>query len=145
MPQARPAKKCWSLRSSPNPYTELGRRSIFDIIQVTKRVMRKGTDSPTKPNSGDISFGGPAVLGGGGWRMRPIRFAQKAMAAKIARKISRLQPARRPSLPMKILWTAEGCVGGRGSVTANVASIWGGWSPVSLFKGFLVWRQYIWR
>src|SRR5271165_344872 len=41
-PQPRPAKKCESMRASPRPYTELGRRSIFDMIQVTRRVYEQG-------------------------------------------------------------------------------------------------------
>jgi hypothetical protein len=43
------------------------------------------------------------------------------MTAKIAMKMSRLQPARRPSFPIKILWRVVGCAGGIGSTGVRVA------------------------
>jgi hypothetical protein len=87
------------------------------MIQVTRTVIRKGTSSAIYPKLGDISIGA-AVFGAGGWSMCPMRFAQKAMSAKIAMKMSRLQPARKPSFPIKILWRVDGCAG---SVGINVA------------------------
>src|ERR1017187_1185524 len=57
-----------------------------------------------------------------------MKFAQKPMATKSAMKMSMLQTARRPSLPMKILRRVDGCalgassVGGIGSADGKVAS-----------------------
>jgi hypothetical protein len=46
---------------------------------------------------------------GWGWSLWPIRFALKAKTAAMRRrKMSRLQPARRPSLPMNIQRPVEG-------------------------------------
>src|SRR5580692_12192585 len=104
------------------------------MIQVTRMVMRNGISSAMYPKLGDISVG---ALAAGGWSLCPMRFAQKAMAAKIAMKISRLQPARSPSLPMNILLRVDGCTG---SVGFSVA-LFGDWPTVSLFKGFLVWLK----
>src|SRR5271155_4744480 len=97
----------------------MGRRSIFDIIQVTRSVRPKLRDSAKYPKAGGSSE--PGFGGGPGWSLWPIILTQKAIAAKIAMKMSRLHPARRPSLPMKILRKAEGCVGGT-SVGINAAS-----------------------
>src|SRR5580692_4985483 len=104
------------------------------MIQVTRTVMRNGINSAMYPKLGDISVG---ALATGGWSLWPMRFAQKAMAAKIAMKISRLQPARSPSLPMNILWRVDGCAG---SVGISVA-LFGDRPTVSLFKGFLAWLK----
>src|SRR5271165_5415215 len=100
------------------------------MIQVTSRTARKGTDSPMKLNVADISAF--AALRTGGWSLWPMTFTQNRRAARRARKMNKLQPARRPSLPMKTLLRAGGCVGGMGSAGVNVASS---------FKGFLVGRD----
>jgi hypothetical protein len=63
-----------------------------------------------------------AVFGAGGWILWPMTVAQKSIVAKRAMKMSRLQPARRPSLPTKILRRADGCLGGIGSAGVSVAS-----------------------
>src|SRR5271155_3313743 len=97
----------------------MGRRSIFDIIQVTRSVRPKLRDSAMYPKAGGSSE--PGFGGGAGWSLWPIILTQKAIAAKMAMKMSRLQPARRPSLPMKILRKVEGCGGGT-SVAIGVAS-----------------------
>src|SRR5208337_1074949 len=98
------------------------RRSIIDMIQVTKRTTRNEIESAENKRVADISETVFAVFGAAGWSLWPMAAAQKIMAAQRAMKMSRLQPARRPSLPMKILWRAEGCAGGMGSVGVNVAS-----------------------
>jgi hypothetical protein len=63
-----------------------------------------------------------AVFGAGGWNLWPMKLTQKPMAANRAMKISRLQPARRPSSPMKILRSLDGGVGGIDSAGIGVAS-----------------------
>jgi hypothetical protein len=89
---------------------------------VTNSVIRKGIDSAMNPRVGEISAPGFAASAEGGRSLCPMRFAQKARAAKMAMKMSRLQPARSPSFPMKILRIVDGCVGGMGSVGVRFAS-----------------------
>ena len=73
----------------------------------------EGNASAINPINGDISEAAFAA-----WERRmdlwPMRL-HRNMAAKRAMKMSRLQPARRPSLPMKILWRVDGDEGGIGS------------------------------
>src|SRR5208337_1539533 len=104
----------------------MGRRSIFDMIQVTRRTTRKEMESVENKRVADISETVFAAFGAAGWSLWPMALTQKIMTAQRAMKMSRLQPARRPSLPKKILWRVEGCAGGMGSVGVN---------PASQFKG----------
>src|SRR5271168_2737010 len=97
----------------------MGRRSIFDMIQVTTSVRPKLKDSAMYQKAGGSSE--PGVGGGAGCGLWPIILTQKAIDAKMAMKVSRLQPARRPSLPIKILRKADGGAGGT-SVGISVAS-----------------------
>src|SRR5271157_5766382 len=90
------------------------------MIQVTRRTARKGMDSPMKLRTADISAF--AALGAGGWSLWPMTFTQDRTPASRARKMSRLQPARRPSLPIKILRRAGDCGVGIGSAGVSLAS-----------------------
>jgi hypothetical protein len=51
----------------------------------------------------------------------PTKLMQRAIAVKIAMKMSRLLPERMPSLPMKILRRVDDCVDGIGSAGVSVA------------------------
>ena len=74
-----------------------------------QRIMRKGITSPNTKKSEEprhLDCG----LGRKTWKnLWLMRFAQKPRAAKRRMKMSMLQPARRPSLPMKILRRVDGC------------------------------------
>src|SRR6202035_3171034 len=54
----------------------------------------------------------------------------------MARKISRLHPARRPSSPMKILRRVDVCLGGIVSAGVSVAWLSGDGTSVSLFRAW---------
>src|SRR5580658_6533388 len=78
------------------------------MIQVMKKTTRNGMDSEriAKRGVADVCGTAFAALGAGGYSLWPMTFTLMAM------EISRLQPARRPSLPMKIVRSIEGGVGG---------------------------------
>src|SRR6516164_10971545 len=107
IPQARPMKKLGSRRVAHKPYTELGRFSIFDIIQVTKKIATRGMDSARTPTLNGISF---AAAPGSGARCVSVARAVAPLRREAIRatKMTRLQPARGPSGPMKILCRREG-------------------------------------
>src|SRR5208337_332747 len=108
----------------------MGRRSILDMIQVTRRTAIRGMDSRMNDALTDISdFGAFGACGLILWAMRLVA---KRRAAKRPMKMSSPQPARSPSLPMKILWRGGGGTGALGSVGISVGS---GFSAGSEFNG----------
>src|SRR5208282_4533768 len=92
------------------------------MIQVTRRVTNKPTDSEVNASRKEISEEAFGVFAAGGKSLWPMVLIQKATAAKRAMKMSRLQPARRRALPMKILRRADGGAVGAGSTGDGVAS-----------------------
>src|SRR5579872_6281804 len=76
IPQPRPERNRATLRLPPKPYAELGRRSIFDMIQVRSSTTTKGTDSAMKPRKGDISAEAFAAFAADGSSLRLITLEQ---------------------------------------------------------------------
>src|SRR5208282_3905792 len=78
------------------------------MIQVATRMASKGMESRRTTMLMGCSPVGMA-LGAFGKNLRTMILAATKMIAVRKAMVRRLQPARRPSLPTKILSTAEGC------------------------------------
>src|SRR5271168_1828606 len=99
------------------------------MIQVTRSVTRKGSASPNKATLGERSELAEDCLGKG-WSslMRALRPRSEVYIRK--RKMRRLQPERRPSGPMKILWSVEGGAEAGAGLTCSLAE-----GSMDSFKG----------
>jgi hypothetical protein len=112
------------------------------MIHVTMKVTTNPMDSETKMECGeaDLSEAVVAVFAAGVKSLWPTTLTQMAMAANRARKMSKLQPARRPSLPIKILRRVDGGAGAIGSGSVTVSSRFNGLprvAKVRLSNGFV--------
>src|ERR1700722_12584993 len=102
----------------------MGRRSIFDMIQVTRTVMRNGMDSATNRKLGEAGSGGAfAALGTGGWTLCPMILTQNAMAAKMTMKMSRLPGA-------ETILADENLAQSRGPCGREWFGWWQHWVPI---------------
>src|ERR1039458_8576990 len=95
------------------------------MIQVTRRVTRTPRVPETKTACG-VANASEAASAGGGKSLWPITLTQVATAMKRAMKMSKPQPARRPSLPMKILRRVDGGRAAAGSAAFSDASRFNG-------------------
>ena len=64
-----------------------------------------------------------AAFAGGWWNLRTTKCAAMTIAASMAMKMSRPQPARMPSFPMKVLRRRDDCAFAFGSVGFSVGSV----------------------
>src|SRR5271154_2285474 len=89
------------------------------MIQVVKNTTTKGRNSASTRKVGGNSAPGTGPWAKAGFSRWMMRFEAKIKAARMATKMSKLQPARRPSLPIKILRRVD-AGGGVGSTIGGV-------------------------
>src|SRR5215831_13230482 len=109
------------------------------MIQVATKVIRKGRASAKNPKLGGISPIG-APLGGRRCILSAIMPTPRNNRLTIKMNMRRLQPARRPSVPIKILRRTDACGGtdGGGEDSGGPLPGSGAARSIESFKGSLL-------